>query len=142
METNVKELAFQIAKIAFEGKTDRAGKPYLEHLVRVADKFKDDDFMYPIAILHDLIEDCPEWNEKSLRCLFSKKIVDTIVLLTKQKDQDYLDYIDKINQNSWATRVKLADLKDNMDISRLSDIRQSDIHRLQKYIVAYRTLKQ
>ncbi len=86
MET--KELAFKIAKNAFQNKTDKGGKPYFNHLVRVAEKFKDDDFLYPIAILHDLLEDCPEWNEISLRCLFSENIVSTIVVLTKKENEN------------------------------------------------------
>ena len=140
MNVEPKELAFEIAKIAFKNKTDKGGKPYFEHLVRVAKRFKDDDFLYPIAILHDLIEDCPEWNETSLRCLFSENIVSTIVVLTKKDNEDYFEYIDRINQSSWAARVKISDLKDNMDITRLKTITEKDFERLSKYLKAYRIL--
>jgi len=136
-----KELAFEIAKNAFENKVDKGGKPYFEHLLRVAEPFKDDSLLYPIAMLHDLLEDCPEWNENSLRHLFSKNIVDTIVILTKGKNEDYFDYIDRINQSSWATKVKLADLKDNMNITRLESLEEKDFQRLQKYLKAYKKLK-
>lgn len=137
---DVKELAFQIAKIAFEGKIDKGGKPYFNHLVRVAEKFKEDDFLYPIAILHDLLEDCSEWNVKSLGCLFSENIVKTIELLTRKSGQDYFDYINEINQSSWANKIKLADLKDNMDITRLENISDKDFQRLNKYLKAYKIL--
>jgi (p)ppGpp synthase/HD superfamily hydrolase len=140
MNIEPKELAFEIAKNAFKNKTDKGGKPYFEHLVRVAKRFKDDDFLYPIAILHDLIEDCPEWNETSLRCLFSENIVSTIVVLTKKDNEDYFEYIDRINQSSWAARVKISDLKDNMDITRLKTITEKDFERLSKYLKAYRIL--
>lgn len=135
-----KELAFQIAKIAFEGKVDKGGNPYIEHLIRVANHFIDDDFLYPIAILHDLLEDCPEWNEKSLSCLFKENIVKTIVTLTRKPKQDYFDYINEINQSSWATKIKKKDLKDNLDVSRLSDVNEKDIERLNKYIKALKIL--
>ena len=138
--SDVKELAFQIAKIAFEGKIDKCGKPYFNHLVRVSEKFKEDDFLYPIAILHDLLEDCSEWNVKSLGCLFSENIVKTIELLTRKSGQDYFDYINEINQSSWATKIKLADLKDNMDITRLENISDKDFERLNKYLKAYKIL--
>ena len=138
--SDVRELAFQIAKIAFEGKIDKGGKPYFNHLVRVAEKFKEDDFLYPIAMLHDLLEDCSEWNVKSLSCLFSENIVKTIELLTRKTGQDYFDYINEINQSSWATKVKLADLKDNMDITRLENISDKDFQRLNKYLKAYKIL--
>jgi (p)ppGpp synthase/HD superfamily hydrolase len=138
--SDVKELAFQIAKIAFEEKIDKGGKPYFNHLVRVAEKFKEDDFLYPIAMLHDLLEDCSEWNVKSLGCLFSENIVKTIELLTRKSGQDYFDYINEINQSSWATKIKLADLKDNMDITRLKTITDKDFERLGKYLKAYKIL--
>lgn len=140
--SDVKELAFQIAKIAFEGKIDKGGKPYFNHLVRVAEKFKEDDFLYPIAMLHDLLEDCSEWNVKSLGCLFSENIVKTIELLTRKTGQDYFDYINEIKQSSWATKIKLVDLKDNMDITRLENILDKDFQRLNKYLKAYKILTQ
>jgi len=76
-----------------------------------------------------------------LRHLFSKNIVDTIVLLTKKKEEDYMEYINRISESSWATKIKLADLKDNMDITRLDEIGSQDFHRLQKYLSAYKILK-
>jgi (p)ppGpp synthase/HD superfamily hydrolase len=139
---DIKDLAFQIAKKAFEGKKDKGGQPYFNHLCRVANTFQEDNFLYPIAILHDLIEDCPEWNETSLKCLFSENIVNTIVLLTKKENEDYFEYIGRINQNSWATKIKLADLKDNMDITRLSDLGNKDFERLKKYLKAYNILNE
>jgi len=140
--SDIKELAFQIAKKAFDGKIDKGGKPYFNHLIRVSEKFKEDEFLYPIAMLHDLIEDCPEWNEIYLRCLFSENIVSTIAVLTKKENEDYFDYIDRINQSSWATKVKLSDLKDNMDITRLDTISEKDYQRLNKYLKAYKILSQ
>ena len=136
----IKQLAFQIASKAFEGKIDKGGKPYLNHLNRVAKKFEDDDFLYPIAMLHDLLEDCPEWNSTSLSCLFSENIVRVIVILTKQKDEDYFAYINRIQQSASAIKVKIEDLKDNMDITRLSDLGTKDFERLKKYLKAYNTL--
>lgn len=140
MEINTSDLAFQIARKAFENKVDKGGKPYFDHLHRVAKPFKEDGLLYPVAILHDLLEDCPEWNEDALRHLFSKNIVDTIVILTKSKKEDYFTYIDRISQCSWATKIKLVDLKDNMDITRLESLEEKDFQRLQKYLKAYKIL--
>ena len=137
---DIRELAFEIARNAFKKKTDKGGKPYFDHLERVARKFKDDEFLYPIAMLHDLLEDCSEWNVKSLGCLFSENIVKTIELLTRKDGQDYFDYINEINQSSWATKVKIQDLRDNMDITRLKEITNKDYERLSKYLKAYKIL--
>jgi (p)ppGpp synthase/HD superfamily hydrolase len=141
MDRDQKELAFFIAHKAFEGKTDKGGNAYFTHLIRVAENFKDDEFLYPIAMLHDLLEDCPEWNVDSLSCLFHENIVKTIDFLTKKENQDYFDYINEISKSSWATKVKLADLKDNMNITRLNELGTKDFERLQKYLKAYKILK-
>lgn len=137
-----KALAYQIAQNAFKDKVDKVGKPYFHHLARVANNFKDDDFLYTIAILHDLLEDCPEWNIKALGCIFPENIARTINLLTRKKGQDYFEYINQINENSWATRIKLVDLKDNMDITRLESISDKDLERLNKYLKAHKILTQ
>lgn len=137
---NSKELAFEIAKKAFASKKDKGGKPYFDHLVRVAKPFIEDDFLYSVAMLHDLLEDCPEWNEISLRHLFSENVVSTIVVLTKKNNETYDEYISRINESSWATKVKLSDLRDNMDITRLSDLGTKDFERLNKYLKAYKFL--
>ena len=51
----------------------------------------------------------------------------------KEKGEDYDSFIDRISQNSLATKVKLADLEDNMDLSRLSEVTDKDLERLEKY---------
>jgi len=140
MNVEPKGLAFEIAKNAFQNKTDKGGKPYINHLIRVAEPFEDDNFLFSIAILHDLLEDCSEWNVQSLGCLFSEKIVSTISVLTRKENEDYFEYIDRINQSSWATKVKIQDLRDNMDITRLKTITDKDFERLSKYLKAYRIL--
>ncbi len=138
-----KELALKIAEHSFQGKKDLAGMPYINHLKRVANSFHDREHLFIIALLHDLLEDCPEWNEKSLRALFGKNIVDSVVVLTRKRDWDYDDYISQILTDAWAIEVKKADLLDNMDITRLTEIKLSDYARLQKYHKAYfRILKE
>jgi len=132
------DLAFKIIYHAFQHKKDLAGEPYVKHLERVASKFSGE--IKVVAILHDLLEDCPEWNEEALRALFWKNIVDSVVVLTKLKGEDYDKYIKRVSKDSWATRVKIEDLKDNMDITRLKNISDKDVGRLRKYIKAYEYL--
>jgi (p)ppGpp synthase/HD superfamily hydrolase len=138
------ELAMKIIKASFAGKADKGGKPYIDHLIRVANKCPDygSGALKTIALLHDLLEDCPEWNEKSLRCLFSDVIVNNIVALTKDKDYSYDEYISRIGEYWWASEVKRCDLLDNMDITRLPKITDDDVIRLRKYHKAYCKLTQ
>lgn len=139
------KLAEQITKKAFDEKVDKAGQPYYNHLIRVASNVPDygqteGHALKTIAVLHDLLEDCPEWNEKALRTLFPDVIVNRVVLLTHRKEQSYDDYIKQIKEDGWATEVKLADLRDNMDLTRLPEITDKDVTRLRKYLKAYRFL--
>jgi len=143
--------AFELAEKAFSGKIDRAGKDYFSHLYRVCEgcykhigitKVENNDFLNSAAILHDLLEDCPEWNETSLSFIFPKEVVELVVILTKAKNEPYLEsYIKRISENKLASRIKLADLLDNMDITRLSEITEKDIERLVKYHNAYKILE-
>lgn len=135
------KIAWLIVDEAFKGKTDLAGKPYIEHIQRVAKSFSDSTGIKIVAILHDLLEDCKEWNERVLRTFFSNDIVDAVVDLTYQKSHEtYEAYILRVQANSWAKSVKIADLKDNMDITRLPSISQNDLDRLKKYHAAYHRL--
>jgi (p)ppGpp synthase/HD superfamily hydrolase len=136
------EIAFKIAQEAFKGKTDKAGKPYFMHLERVENAIC---VQYPsinneikcIALLHDLLEDCPEWNEKSLSCFFNQRVINGIVAMTHKKGQSYDDYISQVLENSDARTVKKFDLLDNMDITRLSELSEKDLLRIKKYHTAY-----
>lgn len=137
------DIANKIINHAFKDKKDLSGEPYINHLNRVAKKITPDvnEDVKVIALLHDLLEDCPEWNEDVLRCFFNKQIVDCLVVLTKTKGEDYFNYIEGVSLSGWATKVKLADLEDNMNVSRLKELTQKDFERLQKYIKAYQYLK-
>ena len=132
-----KKIAKRIVDQAFIGKTDRGGYPYIQHLYRVARPFRGDPVMYTIALLHDLLEDCPEWTENRLRGIFPNEVVDVVVILTKRPGESYMTYIQRIRTNVRATRIKIEDLTDNMDITRLPVLTDSDILRLRKYHTSY-----
>ena len=56
-------------------------------------------------------------------------------------EKDYAEYIKKIASNRDAILVKLADLRDNSDITRLKGLRDKDFARLQKYHRSWLYLK-
>lgn len=140
---NTKELAFLIINNAFENQVDLGGKPYTEHLYRVANEAKrkhGGEIAYLSGLLHDVLEDCPEWNERALRELFSTDVVNTVVQLTKFKMEKYDDYIDRLinSNNPYAIAVKIADLEDNMDIKRINTpLTMDHIKRIEKYHRSY-----
>jgi (p)ppGpp synthase/HD superfamily hydrolase len=128
----------ELVKTEFASKKDKGGKPYVEHLIRVSDSVKHFGETYAIvALLHDLIEDIKGWDEKRVADLFGKDIAFYVNVLSKKKNQEYEDYIKKIYKYKVCKEVKLADLKDNMDLSRLPEITGSDVERVKKYNFAF-----
>jgi hypothetical protein len=61
--------------------------------------------------------------------------------VTKEsEEEDYDHFIGRVKQNKTAINVKINDLQDNMDITRLTFITERDRVRLNKYLKAYREL--
>jgi len=138
-----RNFALKIVEHAFRDKTDLAGEPYVKHLKRVEQRLSNrNEDIKIVALLHDLLEDCPEWNEQVLRTFFYQEIVDAVVVLTKLKGEAYEDYVMRVSENRYATIVKISDLQDNMNLTRLTTIKDKDVKRLRKYLTAYHYLNQ
>ena len=129
-----------IATSAHEGQVDKAGKPYIEHPIRVMNMGKTMDEKI-VGVLHDVVEDS-EWTFEMLEKEgMPKEVVDAIKCVTKlSEDEDYDHFIARVKTNPLAVNVKLNDLKDNMDITRLGKVTEKDLPRLNKYIRAYKQL--
>ncbi|GIZ15507.1 phosphohydrolase [Capnocytophaga catalasegens] len=132
--------ALNIAIEAHKGQTDKAGMPYIFHLLRVSEKGQTETEKI-CGLLHDIVEDT-EWTFDKLKQEgFSDKIVSVIKCITKRNGEIYMDFIKRVSKNPIATRIKINDLEDNMDIKRLSFLTEKDLERLNKYIRAYHFLK-
>ena len=110
--------AIEVARNAFEGMVDEFGNPYVEHSCRIMEQMDTEDEKI-VAMLHDVVED----TEVSLSDLqsygFSRMILDTVGQLTKRSDRTYFDYIDDISGSELATKIKIAEVRDNKDIFRV-----------------------
>lgn len=132
--------ALSLASERHMGQVDRAGLPYLNHLITVA-KGCETMEQKVVALLHDILEDT-KTTEQELRDKFPKKLVDSIVAMTRKKGEYYFDgYIRRVMLDPIAKAVKIQDLKHNMDISRLACLSQKDMERLSRYHAAYIFLK-
>ena len=124
--------AIELAKQHHKGQTDRTGKPYIEHPLRVMNQMKSEEEKI-VAVLHDIVED----TDISLNDLrnegFSEKVVSAVECLTKQVGENYDSYIERISFNPLAVKIKLADLEDNRDLTRLPQVTDKDLERLEKY---------
>lgn len=135
------EKALQIAVKAHSGQIDKAGSAYIFHPIRVSNRCSTDDERI-VALLHDTIEDTEVTTEYLLMEGFPRNIVDAILSVTRNEDESYDDFIKRSRLNPIGRQVKLHDLEDNMDITRLNELTGKDIYRLNKYIKAYKYLKE
>ncbi len=122
----------------FEGKTDKAGLPYYNHLLKVYANVSEYDEKI-IALLHDVVEDTDITFNDLKEYGYSNNILEALKVLTKRKGEYYPDYIERIieSNNIQAMDVKLADLKHNIDINRIEEPTINDYERINKrYIPA------
>lgn len=133
-------LAFKIAIEAHKGQVDKAGVDYIEHPKAVAELLETKEEKI-VAILHDVVEDTKVTFQDLEQYWFPNNIIIALKLLTKPKKIDYMEYIKKIKENPLAKKVKIADLTHNSDLSRLKEIIDKDLKRLEKYRKALALLK-
>ncbi|GGP01856.1 hypothetical protein GCM10010992_03910 [Cloacibacterium rupense] len=134
--------AIKIAEKAHSKQVDKYGAPYIMHVMRVMHFGKTLDEKI-VGILHDLIEDCPEYSYDFLRKQgFSEEQIFAIECLTKNPpDEDYDEFIKRTEKSPLAIAVKLNDLRDNMDLRRINRaLTEKDLKRLNKYLKAYNYL--
>jgi (p)ppGpp synthase/HD superfamily hydrolase len=131
------ETAISIALDAHKGQVDKAGAVYILHPLRIMGKMSNDAERI-VALLHDVLEDSSYTAKDLLAEGISGDLVDAVIALTKVFDSKgvpiaYEKYLIQVKSNPLACRVKLADLEDNMDLSRLNQVTEKDIQRVEKY---------
>ena len=60
--------------------------------------------------------------------------------LPGEKLDHYLEFVTRAKANKIGREVKAADIKDDLDISRIDDIIEGDINRLTRYKAALKSL--
>jgi (p)ppGpp synthase/HD superfamily hydrolase len=93
------------------------------------------------AVLHDVVEDT-DWTLERLREEgFSDEVLEAVDSLTHREDESYQEFVERVRANPIARQVKIADLEDNMNIRRISQLSAKDLERLEKYHRAWCVLK-
>ncbi len=129
-------------KLCFEAhkdQTDKAGLPYVFHPFHVAEQMPDEKTTI-VALLHDVIEDTPCTLQDLRGMGFDEDVLRALALMTHDKAVPYMDYVAGIKGNPVARTVKLADLRHNSDLSRLDEINEKALKRVEKYAAAIRLL--
>ena len=132
--------AIKIALKAHAEQTDRAGMPYVGHVIRVMNAGRTEAEKIA-GVLHDIVEDTDYTFERLSAEGFPGYIVNAVRCLTKLSESEpYPKFIERVKTNELAIAVKINDLTDNMDVRRLNDISDADVKRLRKYLTAYKDL--
>lgn len=127
--------AIAIAAKAHDGQVDKGGNPYILHPLCVMLNCESEAAKI-CAVLHDVIEDTSISLEYLRSQGFNDEIITTLDCLTKREGESYDDFISRVLPNDLACRVKLADLIDNMDLTRINNPSTEDEARIQKYRLA------
>ena len=103
-----------------------------------------------VGVLHDVVEDGgSDWTFERLTAEgFTLEVIDALRLVTKRPEDPgddldtYLRFVRRTLANPIARRVKLADIRDNLDVTRMETVTERDTTRLNKYLAALRLLKE
>jgi len=135
------ERAIAIAAEAHAGQVDKAGKPYILHPLRVMLRLETAEERI-VAVLHDIVEDCG-WSIDDLGAAgFSPTVLRAVESLTRKDGESYDAFVARAAADPIGRRVKLADLEDNSDPSRIANPTDRDRARLEKYQRAIRFLRE
>lgn len=134
------EKALDIAYKAHKGQVDKSGHLYILHPLRVMLKQKSDKYRI-VAILHDIVEDTYVTLYDLTNMDFSKDIVDAVDAITRREGETVKKYYQRVMANEIAIKVKIADLEDNLDITRLLTVKDKDLKRVHMYHQYWKKLK-
>jgi (p)ppGpp synthase/HD superfamily hydrolase len=131
------ERAIEIAFSAHKGQTDKGGNPYILHPLRVMMSLESQAEKM-VGVLHDVVEDS-DWTFEDLENEgFPVDVIDALKSVTKNEsehgsDEGYFRFVERAKLNPIGARVKIADLQDNLDISRIPELDESSMQRINKY---------
>ena len=133
------EAACALARAAHEGQRDKGGAPYIRHPLFVMSQM-DTEAERIAAVLHDILEDTETTAADLLRAGMPAEAVEAVELLTHDPAEDYFSYVRRAARNPIARKVKMADLRHNLDAARIPYPSEKDAARMKKYAAALQVL--
>jgi len=133
------ERAIEIAVTAYAGQTDKAGATYIRHPLRVMQQM-DTEQERIAAVLHDVVEDA-SYTLDDIEDEFGTTIRDAVDALTKRETESYQEFTARAAANDIARKVKLADIEDNMDLTRLTEVDDDILDKQKEYHEAWQRLQ-
>ncbi len=117
---NLYNRALLLVSDLFQDKKDKAGFPYINHLIRVSVKL-DTEELRIAGLLHDVLEDTSITKDDLRELGFSNRVISIIEGVTNKVGENYNDKIKRIIDNGDIDVIKLkySDMSDNADKKRL-----------------------
>lgn len=124
--------AYELAVEAHKGAVDKGGHPYINHPVSVASQFSC-TYRICTAYLHDVVEDTEYTVESLIEYGINERVAEAVQRMTHIKSMSYSEYLKVISEDPIAVDVKIADMINNSDMSRLNSFNDKVLARMQKY---------
>ena len=125
------EAARLLAERQHQGQVDKSGKPYILHPTRVAGRMKTPEEEV-VGWLHDVVEDTG-LSLAEIEQQFGPETADAVDAISRRKGEPWEDYLARVKDNRIARSVKISDLIDNSNLSRLDHVTLRDVERQKKY---------
>ncbi|MEU3102735.1 HD domain-containing protein [Streptomyces griseoflavus] len=132
-----------VARTAHAGQTDKAGRPYAEHLRAVAEGVRSrggDQDQIAAAWLHDAVEDGRLTGQWLDRAPLTRRTKDIVLAVTKRSGEPPEAYAARVLATPGALLVKEADLAHNADPARLAVLDAATRRRLTEKYARMRAL--
>ncbi|HCF3018826.1 TPA: GTP pyrophosphokinase [Pseudomonas aeruginosa] len=149
------DLAIEVAVQTYKGRFDLAGQAYILHPLRVMSRMPE-AHTQALAVMHDVAEFLIEGflstgeaqGAQAVDMAFSilsskgfpQEFLQDLLLLTRLPGESYMAYCARAGSKPAPRKVKIADIEDNMDLTRLPVVSDADLRRVAKYAKARRRL--
>lgn len=135
--------AIKLAAERHSEQYDKGGNPYILHVLKVMHYVRtNDEELNCIAVLHDIVEDTATTYAELIELGFSERVINGIRRVTKVPGESIEEYQQKVISSTDSMRVKMSDLRHNMDIRRLKGLRPKDMERLAYYAKFYSRIEE
>jgi (p)ppGpp synthase/HD superfamily hydrolase len=148
MRKSLLETVIDIAVLYHRNQTDKGNPdiPYVLHPLSVASSLADEGESketVAVALLHDVIEDSLLTLEGlKAYSIIPNLVIDAVDAITRREGETYNEYLARVKSNPMATKVKLKDLKHNMNPDRLARVEGGKSRLQKRYTSAYKYLTQ
>ena len=140
INTDMTKKVLRLCFDAHRNQTDKSGMPYVFHPFHLGEHM-DTEETTVVALLHDVVEDSNYTLEDLKEMGYPASVINALTLMTHDPSVPYMEYVKAISTNPIASRVKLADLRHNGDLTRLNIIDAKALPRVEKYTAASKLLE-